>query len=326
MKAVIANIFILLSINAFSQVEILSSDIQPLFGDTFRVILNEFVSPGDSGENVVWDFSNMTPINSYRLDIKDPNNTSNGSDFPDATIVWYNQGNYSYLNFNSNEQSINGLITASKVKMTYSNPEDLLRFPITYEKEYTDRWSLSFVNGVEFARKGVTNVDADAFGTLITPVDTYKNAMRLHIKQEYYDSSMAGFFNYVNDQYMWYAKGVAYPIVSTYTLKSFQGTFSGTQIITTKAVPSSLKQLDKPEISVYPNPATSVISLQLKGANAKQCHWSIYNVQGNEISIGEIDASAFVKLDLNIADLQNGLYVVVVTIDDRKQVFEFVKN
>lgn len=76
-------------------------------------------------------------------------------------------------------------------------------------------------------------------------------------------------------------------------------------------------QKQKDIISIYPNPATDI--LNINGIESKG-RYKIYDVQGNEVMSGSN------KTQVNISHLNAGVYVIVVTSDDKKQSFKFIKK
>ncbi|MBI1185515.1 T9SS type A sorting domain-containing protein [bacterium] len=329
MKGTFTLFLLVITSIAYTQPTISLNDIMPKIGDTFNLKPTIYQSPGDSGEHVTWNFSGATLTKGYPVKMVDPKSTSYSTDFSTSNVSIYNFGNYSFMNYSSGAQSLLGIVTSTNVKFTYSDPEDMLHFPLEYNGEYSDTWEASFVNGVQFTRKGISKVKVDGYGTLITPIDTYKNAMRVHTFQQYYDTSTAaGTLPYENDQYMWYVKGLSYPVLSIYKLATWQGTYSGAQFITSKAVtgmdvaPIEAKAI----VFLYPNPSTTAVFLQLGNNSTKINGWTIYDFTGKELLRGKINAQVSSKMGIDVSALQQGMYALVVETTDGPQVLSFKKD
>jgi hypothetical protein len=98
------------------------------------------------------------------------------------------------------------------------------------------------------------------------------------------------------------------------------------EIVFAKIKTSNINMLDRNneiKISVYPNPATDVLNINLSNANLKNSHLCITNVSGQQLlNTSMIGADA----KINIEDLSNGVYFVTITNQNGlNQTVKFVK-
>ncbi len=78
-------------------------------------------------------------------------------------------------------------------------------------------------------------------------------------------------------------------------------------------------------VSVYPNPATSEITVNMEGINAAQSVITIENAIGQTVMVVE-NKNAFSKLNVNVATLENGIYFVKVKSSNGVATKRFVKE
>lgn len=298
---------------AYAQSSISSSELGTGLGDSIYNIYSEYINPGKAGSNITWDLSAADSIDVQNLTSLKPSATPYASKFPNANVAYYNDGNYSYYLQDDKKRSLLGVYTYSDIELKYTDPDDILRFPIEYQDKYTDTWATSFTSGINFTRTGTTKLEVDGYGTLITPIDTYSNVLRVYMVQEYKDVSQAGTYNYVNKQYFWFKKGIFSALASCTEFESFQGTVENTIYISVKEpVVNSLQRLTKENpISIYPNPASNTLNINFSKLNSAS-KWSIISIDGRAVLSGDMNASAN-SLSIDISSLAESIYTFVLS-------------
>ncbi|MFN3939805.1 MAG: T9SS type A sorting domain-containing protein, partial [Chitinophagales bacterium] len=272
---------------------------------------------GASGANVTWDFSDIT-ITGPAVVSKNvnPAATPYGGAFGLATIaVTTDDLNYSY--FQVTPAAINnlGAGTAAAV-VSYSNPETILTFPLTYDSNSDDTFSAMFTSlGYGFERSGTSEMEADAYGTLILPTGTYSNVLRVKLKELYSDVSIGLpvtiTIDYNFESYYWFAEGILGPILYYGNLETT--TIAGSEtaevgFLNDDAV-AAIHSNSLPEtlINVYPNPATENVFIDnLSGVPFEKMY--LYDITGQLILSEPVGNPK--QMALNVVQLPAGIYTV----------------
>ena len=206
--------FFLLPVIGFSQ-PVLTNNIVPTFGDQYdaQFIESPNFDPGPSGQNQIWDFSNLQGQLDIHFNILDPNDTPESDKFPNASFVWNFVEFESFIYYTSNEDGISqmGSAVANATETTFlvinTDLEDALQFPVTFGTSYdyhTEYDNYLFGSLLSSGQRDAT-LTADAYGTIITPYGTYENALRVKI--------VTTEFGLNSTQYAWFDENNFLPIL-----------------------------------------------------------------------------------------------------------------
>ena len=172
---------------------------------------NDYVDPGPAGMDVTWDFSNeLGNYVSFTWVALDPAGSPFEDDFPGANVYFkvpqeVSNGEIvdSYIYYENRDDavsllgsvlitSINGSLDTQYLNLT-EDPDRLFEYPIAYEDQFSDDvMGESIVkfggNTFNLERTGITTTEADGFGTLITPLGTFQNVLRVKRTEDLEDS------------------------------------------------------------------------------------------------------------------------------------------
>jgi hypothetical protein len=133
-----------------------SAGIMPVVGSSYTSVTSAYASPGNSGANQTWNLA-LTNNGTGTATGVTPSSTPYAASFPGATVA-FNSGAYAYYKGTSSAWQNCGYVSGSTV-ISYSNLEDMLHFPFTYNDTYTDTWSATFVSAsYTYYRTGTTTV------------------------------------------------------------------------------------------------------------------------------------------------------------------------
>lgn len=308
---------------AVAQPTLTASGSNPVIGNSFTFNVTNYFSPGSAGANQTWNFSAISATSSSSSTVVAPSSTPNGSSFPAANIAFDNGslGNYSYQKTTSAVFQNYGLVNSGGVVMSYSNPEDLMHYPFTYNNTYTDPWAVTFVNGgYTFYRTGTSTITADGYGTLITPAGTYTNVTRIHMLQVYKDSADFGGFtsvtNYTNDEYLWLKDGTRTSLAACFSavaggMTTQSGFFAGS-VVGVDEIDGYLNAFN-----LFPNPAATIVNVGFNLVQSTGYKVSVYNSLGQVVlSAGRVENAIGEKnIALDVTSLPEGVYFAQVMLD-----------
>lgn len=314
---------ILASFASIAQPSLTGTAVNPTIGESFTyTTCTTYFNQGPAGANQTWNFSTSTGTTSGVSSCVSVSSTPSGSSFPSANIAFNNAAgsNYSYQKTSATAYQNYGNVTSSGIVMSYSNPEDFLRFPFTYNNTYNDPWSCTFVNsGYTFYRTGATSITADGYGTLTTPAGTFTNVLRVHMVQTYQDSAYVGMpyvILYTNDEYMWYVNGTHAALAATF---SFTANGSTSQSSFYLGAPSGIDNISNilTSLEVFPNPASDLIKINYNLTENKKVELCLFNTLGEKIhnSQTEEGIQGTNTSELNIAELPEGIYFAQIILD-----------
>ena len=307
------------AIIVLAQPTLTASGTNPVIGDVVTMYDGSYVSPGNAGANQTWDLSSMSGTTASTYTAVAASSTPMGSSFPGSTICLVSDTTYSYYNATSSVFQFSGVTTPSFL-LSYSNPEDYLRFPCTYNSSFTDTWAVTFSSSLTFYRKGSSIVTADGYGTLKTPAGTYTNAMRIHTVQTYKDSAYVSgvpfIITYKDDEYCWYVEGTRYPIATLFSLSS--DAYPTEQGATYVGLPLSIND---PEVlstfEVFPNPVSSDLHLGIELKENQALEIQLFNATGAlvQVPINKNAKAGHNEYKVHVGDLAGGIYFVRIILD-----------
>lgn len=315
---------VIISSVSIAQPTLTGAGTNPTIGQSFTYTGTSYFAPGSAGASQTWNFSTISGTAGSPSNCVAVGSTPNGASFPSANIAFDNSGsgNYSYQKTSATAYQNYGNVTSSGVIMSYSNPEDLLRFPFTYTNTYNDPFATTFVNGgYTFYRTGSTTITADGYGTLITPAGTFTNVTRIHMVQDYQDSAYFGtpyVVTYLNDEYLWYVDGTHASLAACFTFTTSAGggpTTSGFFLGTAVGIDDINASLSS--FNLYPSPATDKITLDFTLTENKNVAVQLFNSLGQKMDINQ-SAEGFQganTIQLDVATLPEGIYFASILLE-----------
>ncbi len=113
----------------------------------------------------------------------------------------------------------------------------------------------------------------------------------------------AGQSGQVNGNHISYSLGEYAVLNMSDTSGSISGTFIGASVITAIEITAPLSG----SVTVFPNPSTELLYVELKDIRAKEIHLSIYSADAREITKQKFN-NLNQQLSINVSKLTNGIY------------------
>jgi PKD repeat protein len=200
MKNVLLSVFfsfVFLSLSA--QITFTADDL-PGIGDKIVLAndtITQDISPGPSGANQTWDFSQLSADDTLSLDFVDPAGTQYFDQFPSSTIAVEQSNATIYAQTTSDAFLFLGTALDTfpqfglPVQLRNVPPQIVYQLPTTSTTSFTQAYSNTvtadgsiFEPGLDSVRIVIENQDTvmvDGYGTLITPEGTFQS-LRLHTR------------------------------------------------------------------------------------------------------------------------------------------------
>lgn len=283
------------------------------------------LQPGNSGDNVLWDFSNLLPCcgtvesSLDTLIWEEHSSTLNAAFFPLSNIV-NKEKCFTYHSHDTHQDETDcyynhyiksntgllyyGLETPTKATFNdYWNIFPLLTYGDSLQHTATIHIPIS-PDSVRIYHIDYLSV-ADAWGIVITP-DTAVDAIRIYTTETVFDTLyingvLQQVYNYTdNYYYRWYAKNLGFPVLEiakgmqTQHPPFLQKVSYAKQLNTvTGILDNSIDLFEK--IKVYPNPFNNDITIVQPFSKSSEL--IIYNVMGEIIYTTDISSQHIVKTE-----------------------------
>src|SRR5688572_10667941 len=152
--------------NIMAQPTLTASGINPAVGDQYNISYTQYVSPGSAGASQTWNLATMTVTSTATQTAVTVGSTSQGSQFPGATVaIAVPNNNYGYYNASATALQFMGSVSNGTIVIGYQNPEDQMHYPFNYTNTYSDNFSSSYsISGNNAYRAGTITVTADGWG------------------------------------------------------------------------------------------------------------------------------------------------------------------
>lgn len=291
---------------AKAQISITSADIATI-GTVVRqandTLPDPSITPGPSGANVTWNFAALDTMQVDTFIFTNPAWTTYGSQFPSSNlaILIASQADSAtiYLENTSSGLYITGQ-SAAGVAVDMEPNDLLLPFPATMGTSFTSTSLYSAeqpvtgtagVDSARFSRTTAKTAEADAWGTLTTPLGTF-DVIRVASTSIISDSIWvhttgpfppAGWYLAESTQdttykFTWWANNVGFPLVE---MDSTSGGYDVRWLMATPTATSVNAIAGSSRLSVYPNPAQDVVNISLPaGAGTR---FVIYDASGRTV-------------------------------------------
>lgn len=305
------------TLTSIAQPTLTSTDLNPTIGEAMAMIQGNYIYEGNGGNNVTWDLSATTNNMAYNLTASAATGTT-----PNANVDM-NYGGQSDMYFLNNAagQQIHYQY-ASSTMITFSDPMQMLTFPLSMSTNYTDNFAATFTSGgYAFDRQGTVEVVADGYGTLKTPSGTYSNVLRVTITQTYSDTYTMGIIDYDVTSVVWYKAGYHNALASCVTLTTFQGTNQYTEYMAPGH--AGIQELNVNSSMVYPNPVEN--KLFVNSGESEITNYELFNLMG-ELTYSSTESLTVTK-EINMSSLNQGIYILKLThADNSIETRRVVKN
>ena len=288
------------------------------------------INIGESGENRIWDFSDLDAIavNKNTLKFIDPKETPFAAEYPDSNIVLYSKDIYeSWVFMKSSRKKISNLgygVLANKEKRTGNLGGIDMKLPLRYLDESSNE---SVAHRVLFKNiKGQDSIKIktvskhkykiDSWGDVILPQGTFislRLKYTLDITNYIYQRKGDKWNLLIKPEtkstisYKWWTdnENAKYPVVQ---IVMDEANEKPIVVHYLEANPFSeiIEEVDEEEIKIYPNPATEKLFVEFP--KSEETYTTIYSLEGKIVINKKTNLP---KIEIDISHLASATYLII---------------
>jgi multidrug transporter EmrE-like cation transporter len=309
-----------------------------------------------TGMDVTWDLSNLTPDLEKTLTFTDPANLKDYSFFPQSNLgLQISPDSFDvYFNLSSAALAVEGIVgdvmdLGVELKAKMSPAQTIISFPSTYQTTFNTvseasasvyyGQNESFVyNGLyytffvdSFKAEYTYNISSeiDGYGTLITPTGSFQ-ALRQKVQEVQVDTNYAyiqgvGWYPFeyttiTEYKLRWWVDGLGYPAVECEYNPVNDKVSNLNYLSSPVVIVTDMKEISSnmETVNVYPNPATENITFNGFNEDAKTIE--IYDITGKIVKRFETNAAN--QATIPVSDLNNGFYTYSVLKETKERLTE----
>ena len=268
------------------------------------------IGAAGSGAGSTWFFAPIVSSATVPGEVLSRSAGPNPGSVPAANMVVKIGNEYAYYENNGTNLKEHGVYEATQnYSLENTNPAEKLRFPFTFNNTFTDNYAGSAnLGGTIVPRIGIVTVTADAYGTLVTPSGTYQNVLRIKTEEV---SNPATIYSENSITYDWFQAGIHFPVFRMTRRITMLGTvhtcfYLGNPLGTKEDLAAQVN------LQVFPNPATSVATVQFKNPGSEAIKLTLHNVLGQKISEVPYQKSAAAEqsVEIKVSDYPKGVYLL----------------
>lgn len=297
------------------------------------MILTNYVEPGKSGNNIVWDFTKLEVNNDFLGLIHDSYVSKCSSLFPQCNTVLEEFG--TYFVFKSSQSSLEqyGVVTPTgQTQIVYSKPFIKMKYPFSFGSNFSGEFEGDYISNDKTIGhiKGTYSVKGDAQGKLKLP-DGKEIDNAIRVKEV---KSTKQTINNVTTQtedltYRWYVSNHRFPVLvlikSTSTLQNGK-TSSYTKAAFNSNVVNSIANNDQLNneirLDIYPNPYQGKVTISYNLEKTSNVNISVYDITGKLVQVVTNDyEDAGVKthyFSASAIGMPTGVYIIKLKIDNNE--------
>jgi hypothetical protein len=325
----ISTFLILFSIGLNAQITLTYENHSLVPDYTHKTQYVENVSPGSSGENQIWDFTNFACNKLKTTEIYNASETKDNNKFPMANIAVLDDNNYFYFKIDEFSNEYYGLITSNAV-ITFEKPIIKMVYPFTYgDKVEGDFFGEGLYYGELISNvSGTYEVSSDAYGTLLLPNNvSVENVLRVKSVNHIFETACET-TEIINEKYLWYSADSRLPIMVVIINTKITGnntTVTNNGYYNENAFQTHLEQANSDlleySLNIYPNPFVDIVNISYNIEKEADVSVEIFNSLGQKIEtlVKNEKQIGFKSINYNVNKkaFAVGNYFVKIIIDDK---------
>lgn len=244
------------------------SDLRLSEGYIYMNNTSNYIDPGDTGKNISWNLSNLTPITETPnvITLFGFDSVFSNSNFAIISII-NNDSTFRFFFEDSITRNELGSKSSSFL-FKYNIPFANLKFPIQYLMTDTQLISATYINNnIETFRNGLSTIIYDGYGSVSTPFKTFNDVIRRTETVTYKDSQSSFEVNSTIVITTWWAKGYSLPVVTITSGVSSLGNQIYTASFLSEPTNSTKNYFINSDVTVHPNPVSYVLNINTDWLN-----------------------------------------------------------
>lgn len=309
-------------------------------GNPNPMIITTFSTPGQAGENVTWDFSALPQVAPFHGDVVDPKLLTPPAELLGTNSCLVEGGLEAFMTTNAQQLNVMGLRVDGNSVRLYQEPVLKMRYPFAYGDRFEGQSAgvQRYQGGYEQPLQLTYQVQADAYGTLMLPGTTLRNALRVATTHTIAYGSQANPWVTTVVTYRWYVASHRYPVLSLIFERRKDGTLEPLKGAYNPVIELPELSLQQPKdeakgqlasVSSYPNPFDNSLTVSYKLLAPSNVTIAMYDMRGmlvctllqRHMEAGEYE-NAFTS---QVARLQSGQYLLRVEASGNTLVQSVVK-
>ena len=313
----------LITTGVFAQITVTDADVLNI-GDIFfeaTDTLSVGLTPGGSGMNQTWDFTNLQMNLIDTIEVLDPNTTPNGAMHPTADVSILIDSNYWHLSKSNNALSLVGVDNVP----VYSQFSPLpLYYGLQSSSSYTSLDSLVAIpaslcqlylgvpcDSVYIKQVSTINWNVDAYGDVMLPLGTFSSlrskkievgmdSLYVHISGVWYVDTVNSGIVDTTIEYTWWTNEVSmhYRIVEM----DYTNNTTDEVVFLTQPQVSSVSNISASDFNIYPIPATC--NLTIEAQSNELTNLELVDITGKMVMTKQFNVST----NLDVSQIAKGIY------------------
>jgi len=309
-----------------AQITLTTANNSIVLGDVFNRTTTDAtsLSPGQPGANQTWNFPSLPVQFTDNVTVVAPSTLSDNANHPTANISdIIMPGNIEDYYISDNTQfSQVGVFIPGTLRITSSDPREIIKYPITFGNTFSETFSQVFTNfpaSQTSNRSGTISITADGYGDLVLPFGTITNVLRVKNIAIYTDVVVSPPFttNVEDTVYFWYNSATHLPILTFQILNSGFGITKTIIALDQSSVITSLGDdfIPNNPITIFPNPTSNNQTTILLDKMYEKAQLQVIDITGKIVKMENI-SSALKNVTLNLDGLNKGIYFVQIIHDN----------
>lgn len=346
MRKILFLFYMVLSVTLFSQPTLNYATHAPTSGDLSSFSGVEFTYPGESGRNVVWDFSGVIPNGKTTFSQQSTASDEDAAKFEfTPSIILDENGNQFFHSLDQTSYSMTGFIN-SDFEIYYHKPFTRMVYPFAYSNSFEGQLIATSLN----VNSGKTEINgnysfvADAYGEIILPGNVRKKVLRVYQKSLSVQQTVCYEINVESHKYTWYSVDERYPIATTVIqnnrysngkVENLSSTWINNKYLNFENIADSdqFEETSDNEaaLSVFPNPFKENAEISVFLNKDLEISLAVYSAAG--IKVLDICKPTFYKkgiytfeLNEDNTSLKPGLYFVKLQTETKTVVQKLIRN
>jgi hypothetical protein len=335
MRKIYIALFGLLAAASLQAQTILNYKTHGLVADTKNeMFITKYVEPGVEGRNVTWDFTSLELTSNFTGSLEEAGLSKGASVFTTSNVALEEFGNYFF--FKSSESGIEqyGFLSGNgSLSIVYDVPFVKMKYPFAFGSNFSGSFSGTYNhNGAKLGDiNGTYAVYGDGIGKLLLPGNvSYSNVLRVKEVKSYTQSINGKGYQLEDVTYRWYVDGHRYPLLVLIKStsfhengKSYSSTRAAYNPVIIQNTPLSTNTLSSSlGLSVYPNPYTDFVNINVNLDNASRVKLSVFDLNGRLIKVlfngVEVAGDRTYKFSAKELGLSAGAYLVKLNVNGKE--------